>query len=110
MMVAMNRLAGAKTPPRTSGVSGDGVATTTTTTTTPRPLLSPWPVAIPADWIARVNRPQRAAEVAVLQLSLKRGRPLGELAWQRRTADQLALTHTFRARGRPKRLKTNTEK
>jgi putative transposase len=93
------RRAAAPATPRASDAPGNGTAPNAL-----RPVLSSWPVPIPSDWIARVNRPQRAAEVAALQLSLKRGRPLGEPAWQRQTAKQLALTHTFRVRGRPKKL------
>ena len=66
-------------------------------------MLSAWPVQRPADWLARVNRPQSAAEEQALRLSLSRGRPFGDPDWQARTAARLGLEKTFRPRGRPKK-------
>jgi hypothetical protein len=53
--------------------------------------------------VERVNRPQRAAELHAMELSLKRGQPLGETDWQQRMARKLGLEHTFRPRGRPRK-------
>ncbi len=76
----------------------------------PLPPLSSWPVPIPTDWLTRVNRPQRASEVNAMQQCLKRGQPLGEPAWQQRTAARLGLKHTFRPRGRPQKAKSDSRK
>ena len=65
--------------------------------------MSEWPVPRPADWLARVNRPQSAAEEEAFLLSLSRGRPFGAADWQARTAVRLGLEKTFRPRGRPKK-------
>ncbi len=40
--------------------------------------LVPWPVARPADWRARVNRAQTAAEEAALRRSIATANPLGD--------------------------------
>src|SRR2546429_660011 len=67
------------------------------------PPLAAWLVPVPSDWLERVNRPQRPAEVHAMELSLKRGQPLGETDWQQRIARKLGLEHTFRPRGRPRK-------
>ncbi|MDB5355672.1 MAG: putative transposase for insertion sequence element [Phycisphaerales bacterium] len=66
-----------------------------------RALLSPWPVRRSPDWLNWVNQPQTPAEEQAIQTSIKRGRPFGEDAWQRRTADELGLGTTLAPRGRP---------
>jgi putative transposase len=59
-----------------------------------------WPVKPPGNWTAQVNRAQTAAEAEAMETSIKRGRPLGDDRWQRRTAEKLALESTLRPRGR----------
>jgi putative transposase len=66
-------------------------------------MLSAWPVRRPADWLARVNRPQSAAAEQALRLSLSRGRPFGDADWQAQTAGRLGLETTFRPHGRPRK-------
>jgi putative transposase len=46
-----------------------------------RGLMSEWPVQRPADWLALVNEPQTANELAELRESARRGRPFGGPAW-----------------------------
>ena len=70
-----------------------------------RQLLSPWPVAQPADWLALVNRPMRTSEQEAIRQSVKRGRPYGDPGWQASTAAGLGLEHTLRNRGRPRKEK-----
>ena len=67
------------------------------------PLLSPWPVPRPRTWIDQVNRPQTEAELDAVRVSIQRGRPFGDPAWQKRTAKRLGLESTFRPRGRPRK-------
>jgi putative transposase len=62
-----------------------------------------WPIARPRDWIKKVNAVMTKPELQQLRDSLKRGRPFGDEAWMRRTADTLGLQFTLRDRGRPKR-------
>ena len=64
--------------------------------------LKQWPVDVPRDWRAWVNRAETAAELDALRKSVKRSSPYGEAAWQRRTAKRLGLESTLRPRGRPR--------
>jgi len=64
--------------------------------------LSAWPVDQPRDWVARVNRPQMAAELEALRTSVQRGRPFGDEGWVRRMAKRFGMESTLRPRGRPK--------
>lgn len=66
-------------------------------------LLHPWPVPEPADWPARVNRPQTEAELEAVRRSVARGRPYGPPAWQAETAKRMGLEWTLRPRGRPRK-------
>lgn len=64
--------------------------------------LSDWAVERPHDWVARVNRPQTAAELEALRVSVQRGRPFGDDGWVRRMAKRFGMESTLRPRGRPK--------
>ena len=66
-------------------------------------ILAPWPVDLPSNWLAWVNRPQTAAEEADMRTSIERSRPFGEATWQQATAKRLGLLSCFRKPGRPKR-------
>ena len=68
-------------------------------------FLSEWPVERPWDWVAWVNRPEKAEELDALRTSVQRGRPFGNERWVARTAKKLELTSTLRDRGRPRDLK-----
>lgn len=69
----------------------------------PAPVwLSEWPMARPRDWGAYVNRPQMAAELEALRVSVRRGRPFGNEGWVLRMVKRFGLESTLRARGRPK--------
>ena len=65
-------------------------------------LKSDWPVPRPDDWIERVNERLTTSELARIQTSVRRGRPLGTPEWTRTVAQQLGLQHTVRAPGRPR--------
>jgi putative transposase len=67
------------------------------------PLLHPWPLPLPADWVERVNRPETGAELADLRESVSRGRPYGSGPWQQRVARTMGLEYTFRKPGRPRK-------
>ena len=67
------------------------------------PALSRWPLGPPANWVARLNQPESAAELEALRLSMARGRPYGSVRWQARTVAALGLEHTLRHRGRPRK-------
>src|SRR5207248_196178 len=67
------------------------------------PLLATWPVPRPRKWLEQVNQPQTDAELEAVRISIQRGRPFGDAAWQKRTAKRLGLESTFRPRGRPRK-------
>ncbi len=67
------------------------------------PLLSPWPLPRPADWLEIVNCAQSEAELNALRRCVRRGCPFGNADWAARTAKQLGIESTLRARGRPKK-------
>jgi putative transposase len=69
----------------------------------PKNRLSAWPVKMPRDWLAHVNKPQTETEVKALQRSMKRGTPYGSEEWQEKTAGKLELDFTLRPRGRPRK-------
>lgn len=64
-----------------------------------RNMLSDGLLTLPADWIEQVNAPQTKAEEAALRVSIGRGIPFGEAAWQAATAAKLGVS--LRPRGRP---------
>lgn len=65
------------------------------------PHLHQWPVARPADWLVYVNETPEAAELEAVRRSARRGCPYGDEVWVQDTAEQLGVTTTLRARGRP---------
>ncbi len=66
-------------------------------------LLAAWPLALPADWVAFVNEPQTAEELAALRRSVNRGAPFGSDEWQAETVEEFGLQYTLRRRGRPRK-------
>jgi putative transposase len=64
--------------------------------------LSKWPIALPADWTRRVNRPLTDAELEAVRLSVRRSQPFGDERWTARMAKQLGLESSLRPRGRPR--------
>ena len=67
-----------------------------------RAVLSPWPVDRPDDWAGHVDEPLTRKELEQVEVSLKRGRPLGDEQWVARTVRRLGLGHTVRPEGRPR--------
>ena len=63
--------------------------------------LHPWPVPMPANWLAWVNKAQTEAELESLRVSTNRGRPFGSAKWTDRVVKELGLQATVRPRGRP---------
>jgi putative transposase len=71
------------------------------------PVLTPWPVERPKNWLRRVNTPLSPAEEEAMRQSIRRSQPFGSPEWQSETATRLGLESTFRPRGRPRK---NAEK
>jgi putative transposase len=72
-----------------------------------KPVLCPWPIPRPSNWLARVNRALTKKEREAVLTSVVRGRPFGSETWQDSTATQLGLQSTFRSRGRPRKVNEN---
>ena len=70
-----------------------------------RPLLTDSPLPLPDRWIDVVNEALTEAELAAVRESLRRGKPYGDAAWTRGTAERLGLLGTLRRRGRPRRCR-----
>jgi len=68
-----------------------------------RPILCDWPIDVPGDYLEWVNVPQTRTEELALQTSIRRGRPFGDPAWQRRTIKALGLESSVNLPHRPKR-------
>jgi REP element-mobilizing transposase RayT len=54
-------------------------------------------------WPDLVNQPQTEGELEAIRRSVRRGQPYGNEDWVGKTAQQLALESTLRARGRPRK-------
>ena len=67
-------------------------------------LVDEGPLALPRNWLRRVQAPETEVELAALRRSVLRGAPFGETAWQERTAKRLHLQTTLHPRGRPRKL------
>ena len=65
--------------------------------------LAAGPVKRPAAWLDWVNKPLTVGELEDVRRCVKRGAPYGTEAWIRKTASRLALEHTVRPRGRPRK-------
>ena len=55
------------------------------------------------DWLARVNEPLSVGDLHRLRRAVSRGRPFGDEAWTRATAERLGLGSCLRPRGRPRK-------
>jgi putative transposase len=73
-------------------------------------LLAAWPVPMPRDWLARVQRPETEAELEAVRRAVQKGQPYGSATWQHATAKTLGLQFTLRQRGRPKKEQTKARK
>ena len=65
------------------------------------PRLTQWPVAVPSDWILRVDSPQTAAEVEAIRRSIRNNQPIGSDAWRLAMLKKLGVNPSVR-RGRPR--------
>ncbi len=72
-----------------------------------RPTLTPWPIELPRDWTARVNRSFGPKEEEAMLRSMRRGQPFGSKSWQTEVAARLGLESLLRPRGRPRKLPNN---
>jgi putative transposase len=72
----------------------------------PAAFLDPGPLSRGESWVAWVNEPLTAPELARVRRSVARGTPFGSEAWVQQTAERLGLEATLRPRGRPRKRAT----
>jgi putative transposase len=65
--------------------------------------LCDWPLPRPADWLQRVNRPQRDGVVDQIRTCIRKGAPFGSARWVKQSAVRLGLESTLRPPGRPRK-------
>jgi putative transposase len=63
----------------------------------------------PADWLAFVNEPHGAEELAALRDAVNRGSPFGDDDWRDYMVRDLGLKSSLRPRGRPKKATVEQE-
>ena len=66
-------------------------------------LLSPWPIAIPSDYLEQVNISLAEKELECMRASVLKSRPYGDDNWINRTVKKFGLEITLRQRGRPQK-------
>jgi putative transposase len=66
-----------------------------------RDVLSDWPMAIPKDWLRRLNRRESDRELESLRRCANRNQPYGSDEWVDRVTKRFGLDSVFRPRGRP---------
>ena len=59
------------------------------------------PVELETDWLAHVDEPLSASQLAPIRQSVNRQRPFGEPDWQTTIAGLFGLESTMGPRGRP---------
>ncbi|TKJ38707.1 MAG: hypothetical protein CEE38_03105 [Planctomycetes bacterium B3_Pla] len=64
-------------------------------------FLTNGPVERPDNWLSIVNQRRPEDELEVIRNCVKRGSPLGNDLWARKTAKRLGLQSTLNPRGRP---------
>jgi putative transposase len=69
-----------------------------------RSLLAAWPIERPPDWAERVNQNDNGKELDSLRQSVRRGRPFGQVEWQKQIAKRLGLESAYRPSGRPPKI------
>jgi putative transposase len=68
------------------------------------PVLHPWPIDLPHNYVDWINRPQTATEEEALRTCIRRNRPFGDPAWQTRMVNRLNLQSSIRPPHRPKKV------
>ncbi len=64
-------------------------------------ILSPWPIAIPKNYVAWLNEPQSEEEEDSLERSVEKNTPYGSDNWAEKVVDRFDLRQTIRGVGRP---------
>jgi len=78
-------------------------------TTEDRRILNRWPLPRSRRWCTFVNKPQTESEVKAIRSAVKKGQPYGSENWTRKTAEELGLESTLRRRGRPCKVRPESD-
>ena len=71
-------------------------------TLAPDGLIDPSPIPLGEDWCDQVNQPLTEQELQAVRTCLRRGRPFGDPAWTRGTAERFGLLDSLKPLGRPR--------
>lgn len=66
-----------------------------------RPVLTPWPVPKPEDWLEQLNVPEARGVLEELRTAVRLGRPFGNVTWRSATIRRLPWDIPCRKPGRP---------
>ena len=66
-------------------------------------LLSPWPIAIPNDYLEQVNNFLTENELEHIRVSISKSRPYGNDNWINKIVQRFGLEITLRQQGRPRK-------
>ncbi len=72
-------------------------------------MLSAWSLPRPRKWLDHVNEAQTTAELHAIQRSVNKGHSYGSESWVKKTARELGLESTMRRRGRPSKVRPNSQ-
>ena len=78
-------------------------------TSAQRKMLSVCPLPRPRKWLEYVNESQTKAEVEAIRRCVNKGQPYGSEGWAIKAARTLGLESTMRRRGRPSKVRPNTQ-
>jgi putative transposase len=64
-------------------------------------LLDEWPMPVPIDWAATVNREDTPSRLEAVREAVRRSAPFGDEVWREEAAARFATQNSLRPRGRP---------
>lgn len=65
-------------------------------------ILSKWPIDIPNDYLSLVNQSQDINEEEIIENSITKSNPYGDIDWAKESVKNFGLEQTLRKVGRPK--------
>ncbi len=65
-------------------------------------ILSKWPIDIPNDYLSLVNQYQDINEEKIIENSIAKSNPYGDIDWVKKVVKDFGLEQTLRRVGRPK--------
>ena len=65
-------------------------------------LLSNWLIPMPKNYFLWINQPQSKQEQEIIEMSIKKSAPLGDINWREKIINKFDIQSTIRSVGRPK--------